>query len=202
MKTRQSLLRSAFCDVPQSVSGLELRPCSPASFALLGELKNPLVAQRESSAPLTMDELFSAVIEYIWIHSAAIEDVIAIERKEDLPKLEIRKLGFDLRIEDALEFTTSFSSASVKMAAALAESDDEDEPGKSAAEPPPTGSPRSSSLSVLPVTPSASDTFSGSPPSPAPFPTYTQPSPPMAQDVAGPIPLMTLPTMPPQTPPE
>jgi hypothetical protein len=199
---RQSLLRSAFCEVPQTVSGLDLRPCSPGSFALLGELKNPLIAQRESSAAITMDELFGAVIQYIWIHTAPLDQVLTIVKSEDLPELEIKKLGFALRIEDALEFTTSFSTAAEKMAAALAETDDDDEPGKPTAAQPPTGSPLSSLPSVLPVTPSASDTFSGSPPSPAPSPTSTPPLPPTDHAPAGVIPLMILPEMPPQTPPE
>lgn len=193
-QSRYELLRQAFCEVPVKIGPFVLRPVSGASFELLGELRNPLVFGDASRENLTIQTLLAAVLEYIWIHSADLETIIAIRGREDIPKDDIRRMGLQIELGEALAFTSIFTAAALRMAAAIAEPDDEDEaPGKP--ESLRTGSPASLSLLEPPEIQSASDTCSGSLPSSAPSPTCTPPTCNTEPDADGATPLMTLPDL-------
>ena len=172
---RQTLIETCFADVPETVAGLTLRPLSAGSFALLGRLKNPMVAP---STDTTTAALFGAIVQYIWVHTADVSMVASIQTVEDLPQDEINALAFQISMPDAMKFLEGYKRSSLKMAAALAEVDDEDEdaaPGKP--ELAPVGSPRSSSPSVPPETLPVNVTSFGSSHSGAPSPTSTLPTP-------------------------
>jgi hypothetical protein len=196
--SRQTLLRQAFCDLPQSIGEYKLRPLSSGSFELLAEIRNPLVNPEAGKSDLP--SILRAVSEYVWIHSADLDTVCAIATAADLPDAELKKIGFSLDIGEALEFTTTFMGSALRLAAAMSEADEEDaSPGKPATAP--TGSPASSSPAAAPETPPANVTSFGTLPSSAPSPTSTPPLAPEEEEDAGAIPLMILPTLP-TTPPE
>lgn len=198
---RYSLLRRAFCDVPQVVGPYSLRPCSAASFELLGELENPLVfGGNAASERMDIQSVIRAVSEYIWVHSADEDAVCAIETRDQLPRAEIRKMALHIEIGEALAFTATFTAAAMKMAAALAEVEDDGEGSPGKPETALTGLPRSSSPSAVPEIPSASGTSSGALPSSAPSATSMPPMPPMEPSADGPPPLIIL--SPETTPPD
>lgn len=198
--SRQSLLRQAFCDLPQKIGDYPLRPLSAASFELLAETGNRLVSDSANVENGSLNGLLTAVSEYIWIHYAPLDEVIAVDTRENIPRTEIKKIGFSLEIGEALNFTTVFLASALRMAAAMSEIDEEGaSPGKP--ETPPIGSPPSSSPVDAPETPAGNVISFGSPPSSEPSPISTPPVSMLEEDVDGSIPLMTLPTLP-QTPPE
>jgi hypothetical protein len=200
--SRQSLLRQAFCEIPASVAGRTLRPCSPSSFALLGDLGNPLVGAAQADAVGGMGALMGAVTQYIWIHSAPVDAVAAVTCSSDLPASEIRALGFELEMGEALEFLHTFTAASRRMAAALAETEEDDESAGKPAAPAtaPTGSPPSSSPLEPQETPRENVISFGTPPSSGPLPTSMPQTSPMADDADGASPSMILPSLAPTTP--
>lgn len=190
---RYALLRQAFCEVPSQVGPYKLRPISGGSFELLGQIGNQLVTGAVDGTQMGLPALTAAVNEYIWIHSAPLDEVIAVRTRDDVPADAVRRMAMEIEIGEILAFTTTFTAAAVAMAAALAESDeDDDEPGKPDASP--TGSLPSSSPVGPPATPYASGISSGSPPSPEPLPISTPPTSPPEDDADGCTPSMTLPT--------
>lgn len=197
--SRQSLLRQAFADIPAKVGDYPLRPLSGGSFELLGEIKNALVHQDSTKNGLA--DTLSAVHEYIWIHYAPIDKVSAVTSRDDIPRAEVRSIGFSLSIGESLEFTSTFMACALRMAAAMAEiTEDEDSaPGKHQTLP--TGSPPSSLPADAPETPSGNATSFGSHPSNDHSPTSTPPTSIPDLDADGAIPLITLPVLSSQTPP-
>lgn len=191
-QSRHSLLRRAFVDVPASIQGIALRPLSAGSFELLGEINSPLVFGNESSQKLDLQTLVSAAHEYIWIHSADLEKVLAIRTRDDLPRDEIRRLAMSIPLGEVLAFTTQFTESALRMAASMAEpEDEEDEPGKP--ETRLTGSHRSSLPAELPGIPSESAGSFGTLPSSELTNTSTPQTSPQEPDANGPTPLMILP---------
>ncbi len=196
--SRQELLRQAFCEIPSQIGPYKLRPISGGSFELLGALRNSLVdpdpeSQLQGSS---LQRQLTAIHEFIWIHSAPIEQVLAVETRDQLPSIEIRKIGMSLPIGECIAFTAVFVQASIRMAAAMTEAfeDEDSSPGKP--QTPPTGSPRSSSPAEPLETLPANVTSFGSRQSKEPSPTSTPPNATPADDADGYTPLMELPTIP------
>lgn len=183
---REYLLETTFCDIPQNIAGITLRPLSAGSFTLLGRLGNPMMVGGASNQA----DIFDAVIQYVWIHSADIDDVISIEKLEDVPALGIKKLGFQISLGQALQFLETYKQCAARMTASLAEvEEDDDAPGKPAAQvPAPAGLPLSSLPSVQPETPAESDTSSGFNPLSDPLPIFTLPVLPTETVADGPAP--------------
>jgi hypothetical protein len=175
--SRQQLLETCFCDLPQKVGNIPLRNLSAGSFSLLGRLDSPMMQGGANDN----ETIFQAVILYVWIHSADLDTVCLIETSDDLPKAEINKLGFNIDFGDALGFLEIYKRCTARMAIALAEVeelDDDDEPGKrkEPAVQNRAGSPLSSMPSADAPTPSANATSFGSSPSNEPFATSTLPT--------------------------
>lgn len=205
--SREQLLELAFSDIPSQIGSITLRPLSAGSFTLLGRLGNPMMVG--SQAPLeaaqgdSQTAMFAAVIQYVWVHSADIEQVITVETPEDIPAAALKHLGFQLSIGQALAFLERYQASALRMTASLAETEPEDDetPGKPQ-ESPLAGSPASSTPAEPAETPFASATSSGSCPSREHSPTSTPPTSPTEPAADGPS-LTLLPdfTPPPPTPP-
>lgn len=187
---RQILLESCFAEIPQKVGTHTLRPLSAASFSLLGRLGSPMMS---ASPNVDMIGLFEAVVLYIWIHAADLDQVAAIETTDDLPHPEIKRMGFQIEFGEALGFLEIYKRCSARMTAALAEvEDDEDTPGKRGTPPAPVGSPRSFTPLAAVPTPLASATSSGSCPSSEPSPISMPPMSQMEPAASGLVPLPEL----------
>jgi hypothetical protein len=182
--SRQQLLETCFAEIPQKIGNLQLRKLSAASFTLLGRLESPMM---KGGSSIDMDAMFDAVILYIWVHSADLDLVCSIETAADLPAADIKKLGFEIDFGNALGFLEIYKRCSARMAAALAEveEDETEEPGKPATAPGPAGSPLSSMPSEDAATPPGNDTFSGNSPSNEPFPICTPPTSPTEPAASG-----------------
>lgn len=181
--SRENLLSASWSENPVTVCGITLRPLSPGSFDLLQRLGNALVA---GGAGVTHAEAHAAAIEYIWIHSAPLEQVMTIIGPEDLPKDEIARLHWEIPMPELLGFLSAFQGQAERMAAAMAETvpEGDDEPGKPQTLP--TGSPASSSPSAPQEIPAASGTSYGSYPSSEPSNISTLPTLPREPAAAGP----------------
>lgn len=189
-QTRENLLQLAFTNAPNTVGAYTLRPLSAGSFTLLGRLGNPMIVglKANDSSGSAETAMFDAIIQYIWIHVAPIEAVICIETSDQIPLLEIRKLGFEISIGEAFDFLSRYQESANGMLASLAEVEDQDEEGKlRKAQPLPAGSPLSSLPAVEPETPPANITSFGSCPSPEPSPTSTPPTSQEEIDASGPV---------------
>lgn len=192
LQPRQSLLRQAFCDIPQGIAGITLRPLSAASFELLAELGNPMFSSSEGKKG-DSSEMLAAVCQYVWVHSADLEKVAAIETIDQVPAAEVKAIGFKIEVGEALHFTSAIVGSALRMAAAMAEEfESGDELGK--LETSLTGSPPSSSSAGAPEIPSGKGTSSGSPPLSELSPTSTPPTPMLEEDLDGSTPLTILPT--------
>lgn len=176
MQSRENLLFSSFSHLPLQVGDFTLRPMSPGSYSLLLEIGSPLFGG--GSEKPTSEEVMASVSEYVWIHAALIEQVLGVTSRADLPEKEIRKISFDLTMEDTMGFLDSFKAIANRMAAAMSEPDESEDTGKPPAnvETFPTSSPAFSSPSVPPEIPTASATSSGTPPSTAPSSISTPPT--------------------------
>lgn len=177
--SRNALLELAFSDIPSQVAGLTLRRLSAGSFTLLGRLGNPMIIGKKNSAEAPAEDsqtaMFEAAIQYIWIHSADIEKVLAVETVEDIPVQEIRALAFQISIGEAFAFLARYQESALRASASLAEiepEDDDQSPGKLPV-PPPVGSPASSTPAEPAEIPHESATSCGSCPSSEPSPTST-----------------------------
>jgi hypothetical protein len=182
---REQLLEAAFREIPSTMAGKQMRRLSAASFSLLGNLGSPMitgVGARDQSA------LFNSVSLYVWVHTADLDLVCAVEKIEDIPANELKKLGFEIEMPQALSFLESYKQCAARMAAALAEVDDEeDEQGKSqTAEQGLTGMPRSLSPSEPLETQPEKDTSSGFSPSNEVSPTCTPSTSPTEPGADGP----------------
>lgn len=207
--TREHLLELAFSDIPSQIGALKLRPLSAGSFALLGRLGNPMMVGKQApttaaaAAGDSQTAMFAAVIEYVWVHSAPLDEVVTVETPADIPAAALKRLGFELSIGQALAFLERYQSSALRMTASLAEVETEEEPAGSPGKPqesPPVGSPASSTSAEPAETPPASATYSGACPSSAPSPTSTPPTSPTEPAADGPS-LTLLPDLSPETPP-
>lgn len=205
--SREALLELAFSDIPSQIGSLALRPLSAGSFTLLGRLGNPMMVGKQAPVEAVQEDsqtaMFAAVIQYVWVHSADIEEVIAVETPSDIPAAALKHLGFQLSIGQALAFLERYQASALRMTASLAETEQEEDetPGK----PPelaPVGSPASSTPAEPAETPCASATSSGSCQLSEPSPTSTPPTVPTEPAADGPsLTLMPDFALPAQTPP-
>ncbi len=128
------------------------------------------------------NSMFDGVIQYVWIHSADLDAVAAIETVEDLPAVEIRKLGLQIDFGEVVKFIHKYGESATRMQAALTEVEEEDAVRGKQPEQAPAGLHHLFLPSGALETPSGSDTFSGSCPSSAPSPISmlptSQPEPP------------------------
>jgi len=207
---RQTLLEQAFCDIPSKVAKYELRPLSAGSFTLLGRIGNIMMVGRDNpgeaiSKADTQAAMFEAAAEYIWVHSAPIEDVTAIETADQIPLAELKIIAFSIPLGAAFAFLNRYQECSLRLAAALAETEPEDDDGKPGKplETLPVGSPASSTPAEPAETQQESVTSSGICPSSEPSPTSTLPMLPTEPAVDGPCLtcLPDLPATPEETPP-
>jgi hypothetical protein len=177
--SRDALLELAFSDIPSKISTITLRRLSAGSFTLLGRLGNPMIVGKKDRAAVPAEDsqtaMFDAAIQYIWVHSADIETVLAVETVEDIPVKEIRALAFEISIGEAFAFLARYQESALRASASLAEvepEEDDQSPGK-LPEVLPVGSPPSSTPAEPAEIPHESATSSGSCPSSEPSPTST-----------------------------
>jgi hypothetical protein len=197
---RQQLLETAFSDIPSTIGATPLRQLSAGSFTLLGRLGNPMMVGNPNGETPDQSEMFEAVLQYVWVHSAPVEQVVRIRTAADLPTEEIAALGLSIPIGLALAFIASYQQCAERMQATLAETIEEEnnKPGKPQ-ETPLAGLPPSSTLSEPQVIPFVSATSSGKCPSSEPSPTSTPQTSPMELAADG---FATLPTLSSLTPEE
>jgi len=180
---RLKLLSSAFREHPLTCGDLTLRPVTAGSMAILLQVGNGLFtaeeleegAAPEASKPYAdLDALF----EFIWVHTAPIEEVLEMVENGDLNDLHkaARRVGLTLSFDDLSSFQEQFVKVALGIQAAKVEAIPEGDgrPGK----PPvsPIGSPPSSGPSTPPETPNGSATSSGFFPSVVHSNTSTPPS--------------------------
>jgi hypothetical protein len=156
MKDRQHLLSAAFREIPRSIGDITLRPVSAGSYSLLVDLGNPMMTGGGDRR-----DIFAAVVQFAWVHSADLAAVCAVVREEDIPAAELRALGFRISLEDALRFTQEYAATSERISAAMVEpiEEEDEEEGGAGGKPrecAPTGSPASSSPAGARVIPPAS----------------------------------------------
>jgi hypothetical protein len=126
---RSRRLEDAHLLPPPVVCGLELRPLSPASFVLLKRLKNPLViggmATIEKDGVATVDftdpENLTAILEFIYVHSAPLNEVLANARDTDLMDSAVLYFGTTLKLSEVAECTNHIISTLDLSSAAMAE---------------------------------------------------------------------------------
>jgi hypothetical protein len=193
---RQTLLRQSFSNLPKQIGPFALRPLSGGSFELLHDIQNPLVFGA-SEQRMDIKLLLSAVHEFIYVHTADLDLVSAINSRDDIDPKEIRKISMQIEIGECLELTTLFAECSLRMAAAMSEPDADDDSAPGKPQMLRTGSPLSSSPAEPLETPSASDTSSGSLPSTERSNTSTPQPCNQEPDAVGVTPLFALPN--PQT---
>lgn len=185
--TREHLLESAFCDIPQKIGSITLRPLSGKSFTTLGSLGCPLI----TSEATDQKAMIEGTILYAWMHSAPIEIVSAVETLADVPKQELSLLGYNISLGEIFAFLAAFKKTSARLAAALAEIEEDEEPGKQETASP-AGLHPSCSPSELPEIQSESDTSFGKCPSNEPSVISTPPISPTEPSADGLVPLPIL----------
>lgn len=191
--SRDSLLELAFSDIPSQVGTYELRPLSAGSFTLLGRLGNPMMVGKQAPTEAleksdSQTEMFAAAIQYIWVHSAPLEQVIAIETADQIPAGALKVIEFAIPLGQAFAFLNRYQESALRMTASLAEVEPDEEVGKPVSPPvtPPAGSPPSFTPAEPAEIPSASAISSGSCPSSEPSPTSTPQTSPMEPPADGP----------------
>jgi hypothetical protein len=169
---RSALLSRAFRDVQIVIAGRHLRPPTAGSLDLLQQIGNPLFVEADDETPAKATLL--PLFEFIWVHTADLNEVLEAAELEGEIRRKARVLAFETPVEDVNAFTEAFNKLQVLMQAAMTEVVPEGDGGKPA--PSRTGSLSSSSPSVVPAIPSASASSSGSAPSGAPSLTSTPPT--------------------------
>jgi len=184
-KSRISLLSEAFRHTPLTFLGEPLRPVTAGTILLLMETGNPLFT--ESAAPLTESDSLLALFEFIHIHTAPEDEVCADCDTPGALKLKARKLSMRAPLEELQAFSERFASLRTRLEAATAEIIPDKNEGKqdAATTPPPTGSPTSSTPSVVRVIATGKGSFSGNFPSSEPSNTCTPPTSPTEPEPAG-----------------
>jgi len=160
--SRLSLLSSAFRNVPLTCGNLTLRPITAGSVLLLMETKNALFTEGTGGDAET--GAFQGLFEFIHIHTAPHDEVVADAEHPEILRAKARKLALDISFEDLAAFQAQFESLRQGMNAALVDIVPEkgDNAGKpAAAMPNPTGSPLSSTPSAGPETQIGRPGFSG-----------------------------------------
>jgi hypothetical protein len=184
--SRDCLLEQAFSDIPSTIGTYTLRPLSAGSFTLLGRLGNQMIVgkKKKTAAPADGEDeqsaMFAAVIQYVWIHSAALEKVCAVVTADDIPVSELTAIGFGLTLGEAFGFLYAYQKSALRMTASLTEVEpEESEDTGKPLESLPAGSLHSFTPVEEPEIPFASATYSGSLPSSEHSATFTPPTSPM-----------------------
>lgn len=157
MSDRLSHLAAAFRDLPISVGGRVLRPITAGSLAILQESGNSLFTGESAEAASTADSLVG-MFEFIWIHTAPVDQVVAAADDRRQLRREAVKLGLAIDLTELSALGEQLKQLQTRISAAMTEGDDEDS-GKPMS--PPTGSPPTSSTSAGTTTPLASTGFFG-----------------------------------------
>jgi hypothetical protein len=196
--SRRAAIEGAFAEIPSRCGPFELRPLSAGSFALLNRLGNPMV----TGAATDNDAMFSAVCEYVWIHSAPIQEVIQIVGRSDLSAAAVNEIAFTLTMADIFTFLREYAKTANRISLGMTEEVDTDTPGKP--DPAATihaGSPLSSMPLAEPETQPVNGTSSGTSLLNGPLPTSTPPAaPPVPSSATASIPPILV-MVDPETPP-
>jgi len=166
---------------------------------VLQQFRNPLFTAASAPADPAAEpadeeerakEDYLGLLQFIWVHSAPMEEVIAAaeagEEGIHTARRAAWKLALEIPVEEVTAFGQSFAGLKGRVESAMTEAVPDGPPGKPAQSP--TGSPASSGPSALPEIPSASAGSSGSSPSTAPCNTSTPASATTAPASAGPSP--------------
>lgn len=172
-QTRSALLSRAFTEGSLTIGNLTLRAPTAGSINLLQEIRNPLFSEEADETASNTNDL-NPLFEFIWVHAAPIDEVLAAAEIEGQIRREARKLAFETPLDDVAEFTAAFQQLQTRLQAAMTEAIPEDgDEGKPVTSP--TGSPSLSSTSAGQGTASESDTSSGNSRLIEPFSTSTPP---------------------------
>lgn len=182
---RMKLLADSFRAVPLTCGTMTLRPLTAGTVMLLMDTGNPLFSDQE--AP-TESALMQGIFEFIYIHTAPEDEVIADTDDPARLRSKARALALRIGFDDLAAFTAQFEQLRARLNAASVEvlpDKEAGKPGGATTETPPTGSPSSSTLSAVPEIPPARDISSGGSPSPSPSNTSTPPTPRTESDAVG-----------------
>lgn len=157
-QSRSSLLAAAFRETTLEIGGLTFRPPTAGSIDLLQQIKNPLFSEAGEDCEPGGELL--PLFEFIWIHTAPLDDVLAAAEKSGAIRIHARRLAFLTPLENIQRFADSFQGFQSRLSAAMSEAIPEDgDEGKPVTSP--TGSPCSSSPLAGQGTRTASDSSSG-----------------------------------------
>ena len=158
-QNRSALLSKAFTQGSLSIGALTLRAPTAGSIDLLQQIKNPLFAEVAEDGDPVGGEILP-LFEFIWVHSAPIDEVLSAAEIEGQIRREAQRLAFETPLEDVAQFTAAFQNLQTRLQAAMTEAIPEDgDQGKPVTSP--TGSPSLSSTSAGQGTGPGSDTSSG-----------------------------------------
>lgn len=177
---RLSALSAAFREVPLTCGPHKLRPMTAGSIDILKETGNEFFSDSAPSQNAgnseNSPESFQWLYEFIWIHTAPEDEVIAASENPSVLKAKAKKLSLSIGFDDLSEFSEKFRQLNHRLNAALVEIVPEKGMGKPGGEMPPTGLPPSSTPSVLAEIPTASTGCSGDCRFPEPSNTSTPPT--------------------------
>lgn len=176
MSDRATTLASAFLPNVLTIAGQPLRPMTGGSMMILQQFRNPLFAAApepvEETAAEDADRVredYLGLLQFVWVHTAPIEEVIAAAEAGEQGLAIARKAAWRLALEytpdQVTEFGRQFAGLKARVEAGMTEAIPEGPPGKPA--PSPTGLPAWSGPSAGQGTPPASDGSSGTSPSSA-----------------------------------
>jgi hypothetical protein len=182
MKDRLSLLRSAWVEHAPTCNGQTLRPLSAGTLELLLASGNSLFQDEEErpagEAPAAPKDETTPLFEFVWMHLAPEEEVVAAFEDHGILRRGARLLSLRTDLSEIAAFGEQFGQIRDRIGAALVEvvPEKDDTPGKPAGTPPPpTGSPSIFTPSGDPPPPSGSTSSSGASPSSAASNTCTPP---------------------------
>jgi hypothetical protein len=170
--SRFKSLAGAFRLMPRELCGLTVRPITAGSLDLLYLTGNMLFS---ADAPAKAGSEIAAIAEFLWIHTAPLEEVLDAAEDPALFRRKTRAFALQVDIDDLGKITAAISAAGEQIAAATVEPEAPEGSGETAGEPSPTGLQASSTISAPIAIPSASATSSGSSLSLVPANTSTRP---------------------------
>lgn len=187
---RMEVAFGVFRDLPKEFAGMKMRELTAGSFALLERRENGLLFGK-GEEDLSAQEMMGAVAEYVWIHTAPLEEVLdADEAGEKAWVRAVRKFGMEkVTLEAAAAFLDGFGEGVARLAAVQVrpletDEDEDDDAGKIA--PCPTGSPATRRHSEGTKELEERDGFYGSSPTREGSPTFTRSPQPTEQATSGP----------------
>lgn len=161
---RFKLLSRVFREMPAKFSGLEIAPLTAGRWDMLRERENEFLFGDEPEAlaePAAKDyeeradylealrlhreeldrvdaESMRSICEFLWLHTAPLEEVLAADGDPDRWALEVRKFAFErANISEIIDYMVTFREKVQSLAAAFVEPDpdegdpdEEGEPGK------------------------------------------------------------------------